>query len=208
MEQHSPYLLLFVRLKLICWIPSSKSFMWWSQVGAATERPATSSYHGNESSTSSYRAVRNKPFRQIQNRLVGHMGLDPAILFFYSEFQFPDFRIPDVQIFQAGEAGGAAGRRGGGDVSFHRDGFCGKGNQRSVNGSICSTNTALPIEHGSVRDINLMNAMVNVRISVMNTSQEVLVWDSAVRFSLDPQGSAACSFTYASRSNLGGSITS
>ena len=94
------------------------------------------------------------------------------------------------------------------DVTFHRDGFCGKGNQRSVNGSICSTNTALPIEHGSVRDINLMNAMVNVRISVMNTSQEVLVWDSAVRFSLDPQGSAACSFTYASRSNLGNSITS
>ena len=33
----------FVRLKLICWTPSSKSFMWWAQVGAATERPSTES---------------------------------------------------------------------------------------------------------------------------------------------------------------------
>ena len=34
---------MFVRLELICWTPSSKSFMWWAQVGAATERPSTES---------------------------------------------------------------------------------------------------------------------------------------------------------------------
>ena len=48
------------------------------------------------------------------------------------------------------------------DVSLLRSDFCGKGYQRSVNGSICSTNTALPAEYSSVRQINLVNAMANL----------------------------------------------
>ena len=45
------------------------------------------------------------------------------------------------------------------DVSLLKSDFCGKGYQRSVNGSICSTNTALPAEYSSVRQINLANLL-------------------------------------------------
>ena len=43
-----------------------------------------------------------------------------------------------------------------------RSDFCGKGYRRSVNGSICSTNTALPAEYSSVRQINLVNVMATL----------------------------------------------